>query len=82
MAHRGCDDGAVPGDALLRDGLELAVVVALGGMLWAAVRRVRAGAVVVPRCHSCGRPTSRAYPACTRCGAPRRPRGDSASDHS
>ena len=70
MARPGWDHAPVP-DALIRDGLEVLFVVAVGGMLWAAVRRVRAGAVVVPRCAACGRPTSRAYPACTRCGAPR-----------
>ena len=62
-------------ESLVRDGIEVLFVVAVGGMLWSAVRRLRAGRVVVPRCPACGRPTSRAYPACTRCGAPleRRP---------
>ena len=54
---------------LLRDGLELLFVVAVGGMLWSAVKKLRAGQVQVPRCPSCQRPTSRAYPRCTRCGA-------------
>ena len=66
-------------DAVLRNGLELLFVVAVGGMLWSAVRRLRAGQVTVPRCTRCGRATSRAYPECVHCGAPR---GDSASDHS
>ena len=57
-------------DWLLRDGIEVLFVVAVGGMLWAALRRLRSGQVQVYRCPSCGRPTSRAYPACTRCGAP------------
>lgn len=58
------------GDRVLRDLLELAFVVAVGGMLWGAVGRLRSGRIQVPRCGRCGRPTSRAYPACTRCGAP------------
>lgn len=56
-------------EAVVRDGLELLFVVAVGGMLWAAVRRLRAGEVHVFRCPTCERPTSRAYPRCTRCGA-------------
>ena len=71
MARPRRDDGHVPADTLVRDGLEVLFVVAVGGMLWAAVRRLRAGQVVVPRCRRCGRPTSRAYPDCGRCGAPR-----------
>lgn len=69
MPHRRRDDGPMD-DAVVRDGLELLFIVAVGGMLWAAVRRLRAGQIAVHRCPSCGRPTSRAYPACTRCGAP------------
>ena len=56
-------------DALVRDGLEVLLAVAVGGMLWSAVGRLRAGQVEVFRCPSCRRPTSRAYPQCTRCGA-------------
>ncbi len=55
--------------ALVRDVLELLFVVAVGGMLWSAVRRLRAGQVQVYRCGSCQRPTSRAYAHCTHCGA-------------
>ena len=61
---------AVPSEPLVRDGLEVMFVLAVGGMLWSTVRRLRAGHVRVFRCGRCGRPTSRAYPACTRCGAP------------
>jgi len=60
-------------EPLLRVGLELTFVVAVGGMVWAAVRRIRTGLIQVPRCGRCGRPTSRAYPNCTRCGGPRDP---------
>ncbi|HSH61769.1 MAG TPA: hypothetical protein VK988_19415 [Acidimicrobiales bacterium] len=56
-------------DVVVRDGLELLFVVAIGGMLWSAVRRLRAGQIEVHRCPACERPTSRAYPRCTRCGA-------------
>ncbi len=55
-------------EAVLRDALEVLFVVAVGGMLWSTVKRLRAGRVIVHRCHSCLRPTSRAYPRCTRCG--------------
>lgn len=54
--------------ALVGDVLELLFVVAMGGMLWSALRRLKAGQVHVYRCASCRRPTSRAYPRCTRCG--------------
>ncbi|MCB1013654.1 MAG: hypothetical protein KDB10_00860 [Acidimicrobiales bacterium] len=54
-----------------RDLLEVAMVVALGGILWSAVGRLRRGEIAVVRCGECGRPTSRAYPVCKHCGAPR-----------
>lgn len=56
-------------EAVVRDGLELLFVIAVGGMLWSAVRRLRAGQIEVFRCPACERPTSRAYPRCTRCDA-------------
>ena len=51
----------------IRDGLELLIVVAVGGMLWAAVARLRRGEIRVYRCIACGRPTSRGYPRCKHC---------------
>jgi uncharacterized OB-fold protein len=60
---------------LVRDVLELAIVVAVGGMLVSAVRRLRRGEISVYRCGACGRPTSRAYPRCRHCGAPQRGNG-------
>lgn len=63
------DHGPV-GGSLVRDGLELLFVVAVGGMLWTAVGRLRAGSIRIYRCGRCSGPTSRAYPNCTRCGAP------------
>ena len=58
-----------PGN-LVRDVLELAVAVAVGGMLVSAVRRIRRGEVQVVRCVACDRPTSRGYPRCKHCGVP------------
>jgi hypothetical protein len=52
----------------IRDGLEVLMVVALGGILWAAVTRLRRGEVRVYRCIACDRPTSRGYPRCKHCG--------------
>jgi hypothetical protein len=53
---------------LVRDGLEMAMVVAVGGMLWAVAGRLRRGQIRVYRCVACGRPTSRGYPRCRHCG--------------
>ncbi len=52
---------------LVRDAIELAIVVAVGGMLAAAIGRLRRGEVRVYRCARCRRPTSRAYPRCRHC---------------
>jgi len=49
--------------------LEGAMVVAVGGILVSALRRLRRGQVRVYRCAACGRPTSRGYPRCRHCGA-------------
>ena len=59
--------GTSSGD-LLRDLFELLVVVALGGMLWSVLARLRRGELTVPRCPDCGEPASRAYPRCRHCG--------------
>jgi hypothetical protein len=58
-------------DNLVRDAIEVAILVAVIGMLVSAVRKVRRGQVEVVRCAQCGRPTSRAYPRCKHCGAER-----------
>ena len=55
---------------LVRDLAEALMVVAVGGMLWSAVARLRRGRVAAVRCSACGRTASRAYPCCARCGAP------------
>ena len=54
-----------------RDLLELGMVVAVGGILWSSIARLRRGEIKVVRCEACGRPTSRAYPNCKHCGLPR-----------
>lgn len=58
-------------DWVVRDGLEVLIVAAMIGMLVSAVRRLRRGEIAVVRCAACGRPTSRAYPACKHCGVAR-----------
>lgn len=56
---------------LLRDLFEVLIVIAVGGMLVTVIRRLRRGEIRVIRCTECQRPTSRAYPVCKWCGAPR-----------
>lgn len=53
----------------MRAALELLIVVALGGMLISALRRLRRGQITPYRCPSCDRPTTRANPRCRHCGA-------------
>ncbi len=48
--------------------IETLIVVAVGGILAAAVTRLRRGEIRVYRCVACGRPTSRGYPRCRHCG--------------
>ena len=55
---------------LVRDGFEVLIVIAVGGMLWSVLTRLRRGQLVVPACPECGGPSSRAYPNCRHCGAP------------
>jgi hypothetical protein len=57
-------------DNLVRDGIEVLIVIAVGGLLWQTVGRLRRGEISVNRCPACDRPTSRAYPMCRHCGAP------------
>ena len=54
---------------LLRDLLEVAIVVALGAMVVTVALRLRAGRLRVYRCAACDRPTSRGYPRCRHCDA-------------
>lgn len=62
--------GGVEGDTLVRDLLEIAIVVAVGGTLYNAVQRLRRRQIEVVRCVACDRPTSRGYPRCKHCGLP------------
>lgn len=54
---------------IVRDALEVAFVVGIGGTLVSALRRLRAGQITAYHCTDCGRPTSRAYPRCKHCDA-------------
>jgi len=54
---------------LIRDAFEILIVVAIGGMVWSVLSRLRRGQLVVPSCPECGNPASRAYPNCRHCGA-------------
>jgi hypothetical protein len=59
----------VDADTFVRDLLEVLIVIAVGGMLFSAVRRLRRGEIDVFRCPSCERPTTRANGICKHCGA-------------
>ena len=54
---------------LIRDLFEVLIVIAIGGMVWSVLSRLRRGQLVVPSCPACGGPASRAYPKCRHCGA-------------
>ena len=56
-------------DPLVRDALEVLLVIAVGGILWSAIARLRRGQISVSRCAACGRPSSRVYATCPHCGA-------------
>jgi len=56
-------------DPLVRDAIEVLLVIAVGGILWSAIGRMRRGEVTVVRCPACGRAVSRAYERCGHCGA-------------
>ena len=57
-------------DNLLRDILEVLIVVSVGGMLWAAIGKLRRREITAPTCPHCGRPVSRAYSHCKHCRSP------------
>lgn len=57
-------------EAVVRDGLELLFVIAIGGMLVSVIRRLRLGQLPVHHCPECHRPTTRANGICKHCGAP------------
>ncbi|MBA3267234.1 MAG: hypothetical protein H0T70_03115 [Acidimicrobiia bacterium] len=67
----GCSRGKTLGlNNLVGAAAEAGLVVAVGGMLWSVVSRLRRGGIAVVRCGACGRTASRAYPLCRRCRQP------------
>jgi hypothetical protein len=56
---------------LVRDVFEGMMVAGVGGTMIAAFNRLRRHEINVNMCANCGRPCSRAYPNCTKCGATR-----------
>lgn len=56
-------------DHLVRDLLEVLIVIAVGGMTLSAIRKLRRGEIRVVTCPACGRPTTRANGSCKHCGA-------------
>jgi predicted amidophosphoribosyltransferase len=55
-------------DPIVRDALEVLLVIAVGGILCSAIGRLRRGEVSVPRCQNCGRAVSRGDGRCRECG--------------
>jgi predicted amidophosphoribosyltransferase len=55
---------------MVRDGAEILITVAIGGMLVSAVTRLRRGQAKPRLCPGCGRTVSRAYETCPHCGQP------------
>ncbi len=55
---------------LIRDAIELLFVIAIGGMVSSAIRRLKGREIHPYQCRACQRPTSRAYERCRHCGAP------------
>lgn len=54
---------------LVRDALELAMLVALGGAIVAAWKAWGRGQITPSTCVACQKPVSRAYAQCRHCGA-------------
>ncbi len=54
---------------MVRDLVEVLMAVAVGGMLFSAVARLRRGQAHPRLCPGCGRTVSRVYDACPHCGA-------------
>jgi predicted amidophosphoribosyltransferase len=57
---------------MVRNGAEILITVAIGGMLFAAWARLRRGQAKPRLCPGCGRTVSRVYETCPRCGMPAR----------
>ena len=56
------------GNEVARDGAEILLAVAVGGMLWAATARLRRGQARPVLCPGCHRSVARVYAACPYCG--------------
>jgi predicted amidophosphoribosyltransferase len=55
---------------MVRNLTEILMTVAVGGMLFSALARLRRGQASPRLCPGCGRTVSRVYEACPRCGRP------------
>ena len=53
---------------MVRNVAEILLVIAVGGMLFSALTRLRRGQASPRLCPGCGRTVSRVYEACPRCG--------------
>jgi predicted amidophosphoribosyltransferase len=55
---------------MVRNLSEILITVAVGGMLFSALARLRRGQVSARLCPGCGRTVARVYETCPRCGLP------------
>jgi predicted amidophosphoribosyltransferase len=55
---------------MVRNVSEILITVAVGGMLFSALTRLRRGQAIPRLCPGCRRTVSRVYDVCPRCGEP------------
>ena len=55
---------------MVRNVAEILITVAIGGMLFSALARLRRGQASPRLCPGCGRTVARGYETCPRCGKP------------
>lgn len=55
---------------MVRNVAEILMTVAIGGMLFSALARLRRGQAIPRLCPGCGRTVARVYATCPRCGQP------------
>ena len=55
---------------MVRDVAEVLITVAVGGMFFSALTRLRRGQAKPRLCPGCGRTVARVYETCPRCGQP------------
>ncbi|HWI05641.1 MAG TPA: hypothetical protein VNT52_17675 [Acidimicrobiales bacterium] len=55
---------------MVRDVAEVLMTVAIGGMLFSVLARLRRGQANPRLCPGCGRTVARVYETCPRCGQP------------